>query len=639
MNEKKILVVDFDEESLISLSNLVFEEGFQAVTAMDGLSGFEKYKAEDFDLVIIEPMLPKLHGFELMKRINQDPARRTPIIVVTGIYREPSSKAEAIEVYGASGYFTKPWNKDDLRSTMLQLLVNGKEEHGEKQETVIPAPAEKSSSQPAEDWGLLKTELAAREPRAVLSLNDIEKELEAAVSGLAGTHGKNDAVTDARKEKRESKASIDGEIDALLKGAIGSLGIEKKKKKSEAPRPEVKRPSPPPPPRVEPAAPPTPSYMPEPIIDIFEKKKEISVAKEIKERIPPRPRTEDKIPPPPARVHFEAKKPSRGIDQTLVEIDKIPLDFGKDAGEKGRPVLEQKKVEPVEKKAYFVDYPEPAKTKSPVALVGGLAAAILILAGSTFIIFKPKKPQEPAGQMVSSLQPSLPSEFREKQSDLQAASINQESESETPPMSESKPPPQSKPNPPPEKKTAATASQPEAVETSVPIAPVLPDETPPLGMELQSDPGIGSSASDPQPAALQANASVQQEPSRQTEPPPAKPKAKEPTRVLAQPGELVDIENVDVTPVLLKKIDPRYPLQALNMGVGGTVTVNALISETGDVIRTEILKGIKGNYGLERAAETAIRQWQFKPAEKDGVPVRVWKPLDIIFKPTPSQNQ
>jgi DNA-binding response OmpR family regulator len=119
MKDKKILVVDFDEESLIALSNLVFEEGFQAVTAMDGLSGYEKFKAENFDLVMIEPMLPKLHGFELMKRINEDPVKKIPIIVVTGIYREPSCKMEALQVYGASAYFTMPWNKDDLRSKML----------------------------------------------------------------------------------------------------------------------------------------------------------------------------------------------------------------------------------------------------------------------------------------------------------------------------------------------------------------------------------------------------------------------------------------------------------------------------------------------------------------------------------------
>ena len=68
------------------------------------------------------------------------------------------------------------------------------------------------------------------------------------------------------------------------------------------------------------------------------------------------------------------------------------------------------------------------------------------------------------------------------------------------------------------------------------------------------------------------------------------------------------------------------------MRISGTVTVNALISETGDVLRTEILKGIKGDFGFERAAEIAVREWKFSPAEKDGIPVRVWKAVNINFR-------
>jgi TonB family protein len=68
------------------------------------------------------------------------------------------------------------------------------------------------------------------------------------------------------------------------------------------------------------------------------------------------------------------------------------------------------------------------------------------------------------------------------------------------------------------------------------------------------------------------------------------------------------------------------------MGLGGTVTVNTLISESGDVVRTEILKGIKGGQAIERAAEAAVKLWKFRPARKDGVNVKVWKPIDIHFK-------
>jgi TonB family protein len=634
MKDKKILVVDFDEESLISLSNLVFEEGFQAVTAMDGLSGYEKFKAENFDLVMIEPMLPKLHGFELMKRINQDPARKTPIIVVTGIYREPSCKMEALQVYGASAYFTKPWNKDELRSKMLQLLVNGIESTAEKQETPAPPPAKTSSPPPAEDWGLLKAASTHREPKAAKHLDDIEKELLAAVSGISGTGRKKEPVKDAEKGKKETKPDVDGDIEALLKGAIGGLGLDEKKKKVEPARPESKRPSPPPAARFEPPPKPTPAPKIEPIaetIEKIEKKEKTPVAKEIKERIPPQPKTADNIPSPPPRVHFETEKTARGIDQALIEIDKIPLDTEKEAPETGRPVVEHQRIQAEEKKVYFDDYVEPAKKKPPVALIGGLAAALLIVAGSTFMVVKSKKPKAPASQNVSSLQPSLPSEFAQRQDEISVASGNRESALRSAPNSTLKPTPKKEASPPP--------AQQSDTETVVPIAPVLPEETPPLGLQLQTDPQIESSAQASREDVPQTKAPSQQAGSLPAETPPAKPAAKEPIRVTAKPGDLVSLDSVDIAPILLKRVDPKYPVQALNMGVGGTVTVNALISETGDVIRTEILKGIKGGFGLERAAESAIRQWQFKPAEKDGVPVRVWKPLDIVFKTNPPTNQ
>jgi protein TonB len=62
------------------------------------------------------------------------------------------------------------------------------------------------------------------------------------------------------------------------------------------------------------------------------------------------------------------------------------------------------------------------------------------------------------------------------------------------------------------------------------------------------------------------------------------------------------------------------------------VTVNALIAENGDVIRTEILKGVKGGSILENAAEVALKQWKFEPAQKDGVKVKVWKSYPFNFK-------
>ena len=60
--------------------------------------------------------------------------------------------------------------------------------------------------------------------------------------------------------------------------------------------------------------------------------------------------------------------------------------------------------------------------------------------------------------------------------------------------------------------------------------------------------------------------------------------------------------------------------------------INLLISETGDVIQTAVIGGNRGSLGFDKAAENAVRKWKFTPAEKDGVPVRVWKSVTIAFK-------
>ncbi|MFB0564926.1 MAG: TonB family protein [Candidatus Aminicenantaceae bacterium] len=97
-------------------------------------------------------------------------------------------------------------------------------------------------------------------------------------------------------------------------------------------------------------------------------------------------------------------------------------------------------------------------------------------------------------------------------------------------------------------------------------------------------------------------------------------------------GDLISISLADTPPVLVKKVSPTYPPVALRTRAEGKVIVNALISETGDVIKTEILQGIKGPYGFNRAAQKAVEQWKFRPAIKEGKKVKVWKPVTIVFK-------
>ena len=97
-------------------------------------------------------------------------------------------------------------------------------------------------------------------------------------------------------------------------------------------------------------------------------------------------------------------------------------------------------------------------------------------------------------------------------------------------------------------------------------------------------------------------------------------------------GDLVPLQMVDFPPRIIRQVQPEYPSAALDIGLEGTVLINALISENGDVIKAIVLKGVKSEFGLNKSALNAVKQWKFRPALKDGIRVKVWKPIAIAFK-------
>ncbi|MFQ6107923.1 MAG: response regulator transcription factor [Candidatus Aminicenantales bacterium] len=135
MPEKKILIVDFDVNSLHSLTDLFKSHGMEVVTATDGISAYEKFKEEKPDAVILEAMLPKLHGFDLTLKIFQETKGQIPVIILTGVYKGPQYKSEALRSFGASDYYEKPVDEKKLMDAVMGLLT---EEEDIKEE--LPSP-------------------------------------------------------------------------------------------------------------------------------------------------------------------------------------------------------------------------------------------------------------------------------------------------------------------------------------------------------------------------------------------------------------------------------------------------------------------------------------------------------------------
>ena len=136
MAGKKILLVDYDAKSIESLSKLFEAHKIQVVTAADGVEAYEKFQADEPDLVVLEAMLPRLHGFDLAQKITHDSQGRVPVIIVTAVYKGHQYRNEALRTFGVSDYFEKPYDQDKLLNRVLNLIGEG----GEVEEDISEIP-------------------------------------------------------------------------------------------------------------------------------------------------------------------------------------------------------------------------------------------------------------------------------------------------------------------------------------------------------------------------------------------------------------------------------------------------------------------------------------------------------------------
>jgi two-component system alkaline phosphatase synthesis response regulator PhoP/two-component system response regulator VicR len=130
---KKILAVD-DERHIVRLIQVNLERaGYQVVTAFDGPEALKKVESERPDLVVLDVMMPKMDGFEVLKRLQANPeTREVPVIMLT-------AKAQDADVFrgwasGVSAYLTKPFNPLEL-ITFVKRIFSGTDEYAEGEKT------------------------------------------------------------------------------------------------------------------------------------------------------------------------------------------------------------------------------------------------------------------------------------------------------------------------------------------------------------------------------------------------------------------------------------------------------------------------------------------------------------------------
>jgi protein TonB len=91
---------------------------------------------------------------------------------------------------------------------------------------------------------------------------------------------------------------------------------------------------------------------------------------------------------------------------------------------------------------------------------------------------------------------------------------------------------------------------------------------------------------------------------------------------------IINIAGGVATGMLLKKVQPEYPLYAKSVGIQGTVVLQAKISEDGFI---KDLHVISGPAELQQASLEAAKQWVYRPYLLNGEPVEVMTTINIIF--------
>ncbi|MDX1700553.1 MAG: response regulator transcription factor [Melioribacteraceae bacterium] len=119
MEKKKILLVEDDINLGTILSEFLLLKNFEIDLSKNGEEGIEKFKNGDYDLCLLDVMMPKKDGFTLAKEIRQF-NKHIPIIFLTAKSLQ-NDKIEGLKI-GADDYITKPFNTEELLLRINAIL-------------------------------------------------------------------------------------------------------------------------------------------------------------------------------------------------------------------------------------------------------------------------------------------------------------------------------------------------------------------------------------------------------------------------------------------------------------------------------------------------------------------------------------
>jgi TonB family protein len=629
MSKTTVLLIDYEPASIEQMKAPLLAAGYHVEVVMDGVAGLKAFTELKPDLVLIEAMIPKKHGFEVCQEIkNTTDGKRTPVVIATSIYKGRKYRNQALQNYGCDEYLEKPVGSEQLMEVCHKLLGDLEEAIDQVvKETSSPSPA------PAEPAGLGATEATLQKELEAMTEDDISDRLDEILGG---------DDTPQAVASDSSMSDVAEMVDEI------------------------------------PAVEPTFAELPEVIavdeLPVESAPLEATSATELPVEEAPVELTsvsEAPVEEVPLETTSATEAP---VEETPIEVAPIEVTS---VQEPPVEVTVNEAPQETEQEAPAVQELEGTTVREPVSTgsdssrsgVGiwiGLAAVILIAVGSFMFIrgmggdtpalVEQEVPVVPASQAAETgaTSPSTLETLEELTQPPSGTPVEM-AEAVTEPVTRPVTRPVAKPVAKPvaevvaepvarpvAKPAAEVVAEPVARPVTNPVAEVVAEPVADPAGGFVAEPGVqtpDTAVSNPESSSEMLMESPVEVP---FEPVAAIPLQKAPlveapapqvapVPLKAKRGDLVPLREVDVKPVQTRNVKPRYHPMARQRGQQGTVTLDLLINETGRVTDVNIVKGIPRSQ-LNDMAAIAARSWAYEPAMKDGVAVKVWKRVAIAFR-------
>ena len=202
----KVLIIDDDEELCDLVSEYLTVEGFETTAVHDGETGLSQALSGEYDLAVLDVMLPKINGFDVLRNLREKSG--LPVLMLTA-RGDDMERIVGLEI-GADDYLPKPFNPRELVARLRAILRRASNEDANH------LPAEKIN---VDDLELSASSRSVKRSGQELSVTSVEFDLLSALLKEAGKVVKKEDLSEHVLERRLSPydRSLDMHVSNLRK--------------------------------------------------------------------------------------------------------------------------------------------------------------------------------------------------------------------------------------------------------------------------------------------------------------------------------------------------------------------------------------------------------------------------------------